>query len=88
MEARMTYIGILDGSGNVWGVRIPDIPGCVGAGATAEAAIADATKALRDVAEYKTREGYKLSAPSPLAVILASGEVGAGETTVEVPLRP
>ena len=36
------YVGVLDGSGDVWGVRIPDIPGCVGGGATAEAAIADA----------------------------------------------
>ena len=35
------YVGILDGHGKTWGVRIPDLPGCYGAGATGEAAIAD-----------------------------------------------
>jgi hypothetical protein len=30
------YIGILDGSGKVWGVRIPDIDGCVGGDASPE----------------------------------------------------
>lgn len=33
----MLYYGILDGSGEVWGVRIPDLPGCHGGGATAAA---------------------------------------------------
>ena len=32
------YIGILDGSGKTYGVRIPDLPGCYGGGATPEAA--------------------------------------------------
>lgn len=41
------YVGILDGSGSVWGVRIPDVPGCHGGGNSAEAAIADAISALR-----------------------------------------
>ena len=30
----MHYVGILDGSGDVWGVRVPDVEGCVGGGAT------------------------------------------------------
>ncbi len=34
------YVGILDGSGTVWGVRVPDLPGCHGGGETPEAAIA------------------------------------------------
>ena len=28
------YVGILDGRGKVWGVRIPDLPGCVAAAET------------------------------------------------------
>ena len=40
------YVGILDGSDKVWGVRFPDVPGCVRAGAIPEEAIADATTAL------------------------------------------
>ena len=47
------YIGILDGAGGVWGVRLPNIDGCVGGGETPEAAIADVTQALRDVLAHK-----------------------------------
>jgi predicted RNase H-like HicB family nuclease len=43
------YVGILEGDGNVWSIRIPDIPGCHGGGATPEAAIADPVSALRFV---------------------------------------
>ena len=30
-----TYIGIMDGDGDAWGVRIPDLPGCFGGGPNA-----------------------------------------------------
>lgn len=46
------YVGILDGADHVWGVRIPDVPGCHGGGATPEAALADAIGALRELAAY------------------------------------
>jgi predicted RNase H-like HicB family nuclease len=80
------YVGVLDGSGDVWGVRVTDIPGCVGGGATAEAAIADAAEALRDVAFHKLEGGFALPRPSTLAEILASGEIGEGESSVMIPL--
>jgi len=80
------YVGVLDGAGDVWGVRIPDIPGCVGGGATPEAALADATEALRDVVAHKRDGGYPIPRPSTLARILASGEIGPGESAVTVPL--
>ena len=47
------YVGVLDGAGDVWGVRIPDIPGCVGGNATPDAALADAIEALRDVVAHR-----------------------------------
>jgi predicted RNase H-like HicB family nuclease len=80
------YVGIIDGSGDVWGVRFPDAPGCVGAGATPEDAIADATAALRDVMAYKRGVGAELPKASSLAEILVSGEVAPGETTIFIPL--
>jgi predicted RNase H-like HicB family nuclease len=80
------YVGILDGADQVWGVRIPDIDGCVGAGATPEAAIADVTVALRDVIAHKKNGGYPIAAPSHVAKVLASGEVEPGESVVLVPL--
>jgi predicted RNase H-like HicB family nuclease len=47
----MFFVGILDGSNGVWGVRIPDVPGCHGGGATPEEAIADAISALSEMAD-------------------------------------
>ncbi len=80
------FVGILDGSGDVWGVRIPDVAGCVGAGATAEEAIADVTAALRDVAEYKRKGGFAIPDPRSLGAVMASGEIEAGEAAVLIPL--
>jgi predicted RNase H-like HicB family nuclease len=41
------YVGILEGDGDVWSIRIPDLPGCHGGGASPEAAIADTVSAAR-----------------------------------------
>jgi predicted RNase H-like HicB family nuclease len=80
------YVGVLDGGGEVWGVRIPDIPGCVGSGRTPEAAIADAAEALRDVLAHKREGGFPAQQPSSLSEIVASGEIGEGESAVMIPL--
>ena len=80
------YVGILDGAKDVWGVRIPDIDGCVGAGETPEAAIADAVAALRDVVAYKKSGGHPVPAATSVADVLASGEVATGESAVLIPL--
>ena len=44
----MFYYGILDGADNVWGVRIPDLPGCHGGGETPDAAMSDAMSAAAE----------------------------------------
>ena len=80
------YVGILEGAEDVWGVRIPDILGCVGGGPTPEAAIADAVAALREVVAHKRSGGFAVPRASTLAGILASGEVEPGESTVMLPL--
>jgi len=80
------YVGVLDGGDEVWGVRIPDIPGCVGGGETPEAAIADAAEALRDVAAHRRDGGFALPQPSSMTEIMASGEIGGGESAVMIPL--
>lgn len=82
------YVGILDGSDDVWGVRIPDLPGCHGGGATPDAAIADAVSAVRDWADAWMASGRHLPSPRTVAQILDSGEVdtAAGESAVMVPL--
>ena len=80
------FVGILDGADDIWGVRFPDVPGCVGGGASPEGAIEDATTALRDVMAYKRGEQFELPKPRTVAEILASGEIGPGETVVLIPL--
>ena len=80
------YVGILDGSAKVWGVRFPDVPGCVGAGTEPEAAIANAALALREVMSHKRSGGFAVPAPTSVADILQSGEISDGESAVLVPL--
>jgi predicted RNase H-like HicB family nuclease len=36
------FFGIMDCGGKSWGVRVPDLPGCHGAGPTPGKALADA----------------------------------------------
>jgi predicted RNase H-like HicB family nuclease len=76
------YVGVLDSSCHVWGVRIPDVHGCIGGSATPEAAISNAASALRDVMAHKQSGGCA----SPSAGIIASGEITEGESAVMIPL--
>jgi predicted RNase H-like HicB family nuclease len=82
------YIGILDGSGDTWGVRVPDLPGCHGGGPTAEMAIADAISAARDCAEHQGGKGRAIPKPRSLAQIIKDGELSmqSGDTAVMIPL--
>ncbi len=82
------YIGILDGDGEAWGVRIPDLPGCHGGGATKEAALADAISAAREWVEHRRVVGLDLPPPRKLAEIGAAENIDAstGELAVVVPV--
>ncbi|GLS30476.1 Predicted nuclease of the RNAse H fold, HicB family [Mesorhizobium albiziae] len=82
------YIGILDGERDVWGVRIPDLPGCHGGGTSPEEAIADVTSAAREWAEMHLSTGQALPVARSLAAILkAEGiDTAAGESAVMIPL--
>jgi hypothetical protein len=80
------FVGVIDGAGMNWGVRFPEVDGCVGAGSSPEEAIASASEALRDVMNYKRGGGFELAKPRTLAEVLGSGEVEPGETTVLIPL--
>jgi predicted RNase H-like HicB family nuclease len=80
------YIGILDGKGSVWGVRITDIDGCVGGGKTPEAAISDVTQALRDVLAYKQANGVAFPKASSIVEILKNEKLSKSESTVIIPV--
>jgi predicted RNase H-like HicB family nuclease len=80
------YIGIIDGGGDVWGVTIPDLPGCVGSGTTLDEAIDSATIALQKVAGYKVSGGFSVPPPSSLEQALAKDDFGPNPITVLIPL--
>lgn len=82
------FVGVVDGSDQVWGVRIPDLPGCHGGGATIDAAIADAISAAREWAEHRSAKGLAIPAARSVGDLIAGGEVdtAAGEATVMIPL--
>ena len=84
------YVGILDGSKDVWGVTIPDVPGCHGGGASPEAAVADATSALREFAAHQATKGVALDPPRSVQDVIADPgtdfDAAAGEAVVLIPL--
>lgn len=85
------YLGILDvGANGAWGVRIPDVPGCHGGGATPAEAIEDATSALREVAAHFSANDIPMSeARTPLDILQdeeAGFDAARGETFVMIPL--
>jgi len=80
------YIGILDGHGDVWGVSIPDFPGCYGGGPSAEAAIADVTSALRVFAGVIAADGEPMPKPRPFDELRPDERPGKDESLVMIPL--
>lgn len=84
------YVGFLDGRGKVWGVRIPDLPGCHGGGTTPEAATADAISATREWVTHQITAGAGAPVPRPMRAVLADPRsefnAVAGEAVVMIPL--
>ncbi|WP_158816192.1 type II toxin-antitoxin system HicB family antitoxin [Methylocapsa sp. S129] len=82
------YVGIIDESEGNWGVRFPDLPGCYGAGVSADDAIRDAASAAREWIEHQTIGAKTLPPARTAADILASGDIdiAAGEAAVIIPV--
>jgi predicted RNase H-like HicB family nuclease len=71
----MDYAAIMEGSGDVWSLRVPDLPGVHGAGADAAAAIADTISAARDWAEHQASRGVAIPKPRSVPDVTADREV-------------
>ena len=83
------YIALIDGADSVWGARFPDFPGCHGAGSTPDAAIADATAALRIFAADMIADGEDVPVPRTLKQMAADGdgpEAGEAAFSALIPL--
>lgn len=79
------FYGIMDGSGDHWGVRVPDLPGCHGGGGTPGEALADAISAAREWAEHRAGKGFALPSPTPLDSLVRD-EVQPNEVIVNIPV--
>jgi predicted RNase H-like HicB family nuclease len=80
----MRYIAVLDGKNDVWGARIPDLPGVHGGGATPEAAILDVKSAAHEWIVHVLSKGRKVPRPRRLQELHEAGEIGQGEATFAV----
>ena len=84
------YVGILDGSGSAWGVRVPDLPGVHGGGSTPEDAIADTASAAREWAGHRLANNHPVPAPRRVDAIMHDKAVAyrpaKGESIVMIPL--
>ncbi|TPM29412.1 hypothetical protein FJ967_28260 [Mesorhizobium sp. B2-3-4] len=78
------YVGILDGADNVWGVRIPDLPGCHGGGASPDEAVADAVLAACEWTEIHVAKRLPVPSPRTLADLLGEIDNIAGESAVSI----
>lgn len=84
------FVGLLDGSADNWGVRVPDAPGCYGGGPTPEDAIASATEALQDL--LSDEEYLKANALQPTPIETLRDEpairaaLAAGDVLVLLPV--
>jgi predicted RNase H-like HicB family nuclease len=84
------YAAIMDGAGDVWGLRVPDLPGVFGGGPNAAAAIADTMSAARDWSLHKMTGGYAAPPPRPVADVTADPRADfrpASECVVIIPLE-
>lgn len=80
------YVGVHDQGPEGWGVTLPDIAGCVGAGETVEEAIESATEALREVALHRRQGGFPMTMPTRVEDMIGSGDYGAAPVLVMIPV--
>ena len=84
------YVGILEGKGKVWSIRIPDLRGCHGGGKSAADAIANTVVAMRDWADTILGDGHAVPPARDVAIVMkdpdAEFDPAAGESLVMLPL--
>ena len=85
----MDYAAIMEGSGDVWSLRVPDLPGVHGAGPDAASAIADTISAAREWTEHQAARGVAIPTPRPVPAVTGDPETefdSAREWVVLIPV--
>lgn len=84
------YVGILEGKGKTWSIRVPDLRGCHGGGRSASDAITNTIVAMQDWAESVTGDGFPVPPARDVEAIMkdrnAEFDPAAGESLVILPL--
>jgi predicted RNase H-like HicB family nuclease len=86
----MLYIAILDGQNDVWGARMPDLPGVHGGGATMEEAIRNVKSAAHEWIAHVLLRGHEIPKARNLVDLHNAGEVSVSDVifVVELPVKP
>lgn len=84
----MGYIGILDCTEGAWGVRIPDLPGCYGAGSSHEEAMIDAAEAVLAWIEHQRARGVAMPIARNVDALIADPDTEFDATTEAVVVLP
>ena len=79
-------LGILDGQQGTYGVRIPDVAGCHGGGATMDEAIQDAISALCEMTDFVDTAAVR-DAQAIIARPESAFDAEAGESLVLLPVN-
>lgn len=69
------FVGVLDGSDDVWGVWVPDYPGAHGGGGSPEEAIESVISAMRDLDAIFREEGLPIPVPRSIAEVKREPDV-------------
>jgi predicted RNase H-like HicB family nuclease len=84
------HAAILEGEGDLWSIRVPDLKGCHGGGSTPEEAMADTISAMREWATAVLADGCSIPPPRTVQEVMTDPEVefdpAAGESIVMLPL--
>ena len=84
------YIGILEGRGSTWSIRVPDLVGCHGGGDTPDAAIADTISAMTEWSATLIRDGVAIPPARTVHQVIrdkaSEFDPAAGESIVMLPL--
>jgi predicted RNase H-like HicB family nuclease len=71
------YVALVDGHAGTYGIVIPDLPGCMSAGATVEETLDNVQEALTLWVDAMITNGNAIPPPRPLDDVLADAEVKA-----------
>ena len=82
------YVGVLEGEGDVWSIRVPDLPGCHGGGASPDEAVVDTISAMSEWAVTVASDGFAIPVARAVRAVTGDPETEFNPGTESVVLLP